>query len=68
MMREKESDQAAGLNQAFTAMPNAWLETIRNAGHSIRIDQPEVFTRAFRTALVGTTGRDDKVGVNSPRG
>jgi pimeloyl-ACP methyl ester carboxylesterase len=39
------------------AMPDARLDTIRNAGHSIWMDEPEAFTRALRSALVDTTVR-----------
>ncbi|MBU3672602.1 MAG: alpha/beta hydrolase [Sinobacteraceae bacterium] len=40
------------------AMADARLDTIRNAGHSSWMDQPEAFTHALRTALADTTGRD----------
>lgn len=36
-------------------MPNARLEVVRNAGHSIWMDEPEEFTRALRRALEETT-------------
>ena len=39
------------------AMPDARLDTIRNAGHSIWMDEPEAFTRALRSALEDTTVR-----------
>jgi pimeloyl-ACP methyl ester carboxylesterase len=42
-----------------TAMPDAQLEIIRNTGHYIWVEQPEAFTRALRTALEDTTGRED---------
>ena len=32
-------------------MPDSRLDTIRNAGHSIWMDEPEAFTRALRSAL-----------------
>lgn len=41
----------------ITAMPDAQLEIVRNAGHYIGVEQPEAFTRALRTALEDTTGR-----------
>ena len=37
------------------AMPNARLETIQNAGHSIWMDEAEAFTRSLRSALEATT-------------
>jgi|GEM_PF-551701 pimeloyl-ACP methyl ester carboxylesterase len=40
-----------------TAMPNARLDTIQNAGHSIWMDEPEAFTRSLRSALEATTPR-----------
>lgn len=42
-----------------TAMPDAQLEIIRNAGHYIWMDHPEAFTRALLAALADTTARDD---------
>ena len=36
------------------AMPNARLDTIQNAGHSIWMDEPEAFTRSLRSALEAT--------------
>ena len=38
-------------------MPDARLDTIRNAGHSIWMDEPEAFTRALRSALEDITTR-----------
>lgn len=38
-----------------TKIPNARLDTIRNAGHSIWMDEPEQFTRALRSALRDTS-------------
>jgi pimeloyl-ACP methyl ester carboxylesterase len=35
-------------------MPNARLDTIQNAGHSIWMDEPEAFTRSLRSALEET--------------
>ena len=37
------------------AMPNARLETIQDAGHSIWMDEPEAFNRSLRSALEATT-------------
>jgi pimeloyl-ACP methyl ester carboxylesterase len=37
------------------AMPNARLDTIQNAGHSIWMDEPEAFNRSLRSALEATT-------------
>ena len=37
------------------AMPNARLDTIQNAGHSIWMDEAEVFTQSLRSALVEST-------------
>jgi pimeloyl-ACP methyl ester carboxylesterase len=38
-----------------TAIPNAHLDTIQNAGHSIWMDEPEAFQRSLRSALAATT-------------
>ena len=38
-----------------TAIPNARLDTIQNAGHSIWMDEPEAFNRSLRSALEATT-------------
>jgi pimeloyl-ACP methyl ester carboxylesterase len=40
-----------------TAIPNARLDTIQNAGHSIWMDEPEAFNRSLRSALEATTAR-----------
>jgi pimeloyl-ACP methyl ester carboxylesterase len=37
-------------------MPNARLEVIRNAGHSIWMDEPEQFAQTLRGALNDATG------------
>jgi pimeloyl-ACP methyl ester carboxylesterase len=37
------------------AMPNARLDTIQNAGHSIWMDEPEQFTQSLHAALEATT-------------
>lgn len=37
------------------AMPNARLDTIQNAGHSIWMDEPAAFNRSLRSALEATT-------------
>ena len=39
------------------AMPNARLDTIQNAGHSIWMDEPERFAQSLRSALEATTPR-----------
>jgi proline iminopeptidase len=39
------------------AMPNARLDTIENAGHSIWMDEPEKFTRSLHSALEATKVR-----------
>jgi pimeloyl-ACP methyl ester carboxylesterase len=36
------------------AIPDARLDTISNAGHSIWMDEPEAFTRSLRSALEET--------------
>jgi pimeloyl-ACP methyl ester carboxylesterase len=36
-------------------MPNARLDTIQNAGHSIWMDEPEQFTQSLHAALEATT-------------
>ena len=38
-----------------TAIPNARLDTIQNAGHSIWMDEPAAFNRSLRSALEATT-------------
>jgi pimeloyl-ACP methyl ester carboxylesterase len=40
-----------------TKIPNARLETIPNAGHSIWMDEPAAFTQSLRTALEETAVR-----------
>jgi pimeloyl-ACP methyl ester carboxylesterase len=35
-------------------MPNARLDTIQNAGHSIWMDEPEQFTQSLHAALEAT--------------
>ena len=40
-----------------TAIPNARLDTIQNAGHSIWMDEPAAFNRSLRSALEATTAR-----------
>jgi len=39
-----------------TKLPNARLDTIPNAGHSIWMDEPAAFTQSLRTALEETAG------------
>jgi pimeloyl-ACP methyl ester carboxylesterase len=36
-------------------IPNAHLDTIQNAGHSIWMDEPEAFNRSLRSALEAVT-------------
>jgi pimeloyl-ACP methyl ester carboxylesterase len=42
-----------------TAIPDARLDTIPNAGHSIWMDEPAAFTQSLRTALEETSGPPD---------